>query len=399
MKSVNLVFLVIAMLIVICTGCDKDRPTSKKAVEAADFPLPCSSSDWVKQGIVIELTEPWEGASISNFTSPAEALDGGRWRIWYRAGTNISVAEGVPGEKMTKYHSVLSSGEPADAPLAIGNLPDGWQIGQPVHIRLKNGKHRLYFWAHYDSQYVHRYLAADSNDGRRYWVVDPYRPCLYHLIDRANIVPSRIRENIPPRPEDEPLAPPELIVSDCTTVYQLPDGSFELYTATLQALEKDSPQWATNGNINGLIRVIDRMVSNDGLQWTGRQRVIEPDANDPADQQFYYLAVTHTPKGRVGMLGHYRVKDQTQDIEWCFSDDGIKWTRPFRNKAWLERSWPGENPDSFRIYPATSIVFRDNKWWLFYTGFNTSHNGKFCHDPNGQQQGAVMLAETKSIWN
>ena len=147
MKSVNLVFLVIAMLIVICTGCDKDRPTSKKAVEAADFPLPCSSSDWVKQGIVIELTEPWEGASISNFTSPAEALDGGRWRIWYRAGTNISVAEGVPGEKMTKYHSVLSSGEPADAPLAIGNLPDGWDVSNPVHIRLKNGRHRLYFWA------------------------------------------------------------------------------------------------------------------------------------------------------------------------------------------------------------------------------------------------------------
>ena len=382
------------MLIVTCTDCGKYCQASKTDVQVADFPLPCSSTAWVKQGAVLKQTEPWEGPCISNFTSPAEPLDGGRWRIWYGAGTpmNIAVAEGVPGGEMTKRQAVLSSGEPTDAPLAVGNLPDGWRICGPVHIRLKNGNHRLYFWAHYEPEAVHRFLAADSNDGRRYRVVDPYRPTLYHLADRANI------ENNLPRPEDEPPAPSELLVSDCTTVYQLPDGSFELYTATLQALEKDSPQWATNDNVSGFIRVVDRFVSDDGLHWTGRQRVAEPDANDPADLQLYFLSVTHTPKGRVGMLGHYRVKDQTIDIEWCFSDDGIKWIRPFRNKAWLERSWPGENPDSFGIYPPASIVFRDNKWWLFYTGVNMSHNSKLCHDENGRQESAIMLAETESIW-
>ena len=400
MKSVNLIFLVIAMLIVTCAGCDKCCPVGKKADKVADFPQPCSSADWVKKGIIIEPTEPWEGNAISNFAAAAEPLDGNRWRIWYGGGTpgNIFVAEGVPGEKMTKYQAVLSSGEPADAPLAIGNLPDGWHIGQPVHIKLKNGNHRLYFWAHQDAEMVHRFLVADSNDGRRYRVLDPYRPTLYHMADRANIVPSPIRKDPLPRPENEPPAPQELVVSDCTMVYQLPDGSFELYTATLQAVEKGSPQYATNDNINGLIRVIDRMVSDDGLRWMARQRVVEPDANDPTDLQFYFLSVTHTPKGRVGMLGHYRVKDQTSDIEWCFSDDGINWIRPFRNKPWLQRSWPGENPDSFRLYPSTSMVFRDDKWWFFYTGVNDSHNSKFCHDPNGQKQKAIMLAETESIW-
>lgn len=178
----------------------------------------------------------------------------------------------------------------------------------------------------------------------------------------------------------------------------LPDGSFEMYTATLQALEKDDPRWSTTDTANGLIRVIDCMISDDGLRWTGRRRVLEPDADDPTDLQFHYLAVTHTSKGRVGMLGHYRAKDQTQDIEWCFSDDGVKWIRPFRNRAWLERSWPGQNPDSFGIYPSASIVFHDSKWWLFYTGVNSSHNQAFCHDENSERQSAIMLAETDSIW-
>ena len=49
---------------------------------------------------------------------------------------------------MVEHAAVLSEGEPADAPLAIGNLPDGWRPVQPVHIRLKNGRDRLYFWVH-----------------------------------------------------------------------------------------------------------------------------------------------------------------------------------------------------------------------------------------------------------
>ncbi|MHB9069634.1 MAG: hypothetical protein ACYC54_04615 [Sedimentisphaerales bacterium] len=374
--------------------------------------LPCSSSDWIKFGNVLEQTESWEKDFVQNFTSPAEPLNDGRWRIWYGAGMpyTIAVAEGVPGEKMTKYQAVLTTGEPADAPLSIGNLPEGWRPIQSVHIKMKDGLHRLYFWAHCESetQGVKRYLAADSTDGRRFRVVDPYRPCMYHLDDRAvkfvnTICEGTSKSEVQPnpfyrtniyRPSDEPAAAPELVCNDATTVYQLADGSFELYTASVFALQKGDRRWAYNDNAAGWVRVIDRLVSKDGLLWTGRQRVIEPDAGDPSDMQFYHLAVTYTPKGRVGMLGHYRVKDQTMDIEWCFSADGIKWIRPFR-KAWLERSWPEQSVDSFGIYPPASIVHYEGKWWLFYSGVNFSHNSKLSH---GKSQRTVMLAETKSIW-
>ena len=59
--------------------------------------------------------------------------------------------------------------------------------------------------------------------------------------------------------------------------------------------------------------MVDRYVSEDGLHFEKRQRVIDRDAKDPPDQQFYYLSVTHTPKGRIGMLGHYRCQAQTMD--------------------------------------------------------------------------------------
>ncbi len=379
--------------------------------QPGDFPKPCSSESWVKRGIVLEPTEPWEGDKVSVvFASAPEPLGDGRWRVWYRAPKyTIAVAEGTPCGKMTKHVAVLTEGEPADAPLAIGNLPKGWRPTQPVHIKLKDGRHRLYFWVHASKQGVIRYLAADSNDGKHYRIVNAHTPCLYHMFDRAiefvgttpsgltlTVEDKKYRKTKPPRPAGEPIADPELITNDGVVVYQLENGSFEMYVNSLVSLKEGDPRLDSqqNDNLTGHIRVIDRLVSEDGLNWHSRQRVLEPDANDPIDLQFYYLSVTHTPKGRVGMLGHYRLYAQTMDIEWCFSKDGVNWVRPFR-KPWLKRSRPYESVDSFRIYSSGSLVFDNDKWWLFYTGYNAAHNHKCSH---GEVRSAIMLATTKSIW-
>ncbi len=101
-----------------------------------------------------------------------------------------------------------------------------------------------------------------------------------------------------------------------------------MYSVGLIDVPKNDPRYFAHDNAPGLIRVIDRRTSEDGLHWSDRKRVLVPDEADPTDQQFYYLAVTHTERGRVGMLGHYRVEAQTMDLEWCFSKDGITWERP-----------------------------------------------------------------------
>jgi len=340
---------------------------------------------------------------VQNFTCAAEPLDGGKWRIWYsrtdpKSTYNVAVAEGVPGEAMDRRVAVLSAGEPEDAPFAIGNLPAGWNPVQPVHLRLPNGRHRLYFWAHGPG--VARYLAAESEDGRRYRVLDPLRPCLYHASDRA--VPGEaaaeaglVRHAARKAKLDPGEAPATaaLISNDVADVYPLPGGGFEMYSVGLLDVPKGDPRYIGHDNAPGLIRVIDRRTSEDGLRWSAPRRVLEPDEHDPVDQQFYYLSVTRTDRGLVGMLGHYRVEAQTMDLEWCFSGDGLSWERPLR-RAWLPRGGPG-TPDSFGIYAPQSLVHHEGRWWLFYTGVNSSHNGKEAH---GEPGSVVLAATCDSIW-
>ncbi len=367
-----------------------------------DLPRPCPPSAWKKHGIALEATEPWERGFIQNFTSPVEMLDDGRWRLWYsavggRGNYTLAYAEGRPGEPMKKSPAELTPGEPGDGPFAIGHLPDGWRPTQVVHVPLRNGKHRIYFWAH--GRGILRYLAADSDDGRRYRVVDPHRPVLYHPHDRAaHGVPSPdgvmlVKQPSGDRPVDEPPAPSQLVSNDATNLYQLPDGTFEMYSVALISVPKEDPAYMPHDNAPGLLRVMDRYTSEDGLRFENRSRVIQRDANDFVDQQFYHLAVTHTPRGRVGMLGHYRVQAQTMDLEWCFSTDGLKWERPVRS-AWLPRG-DTTQPDSYGIYPPSYLVHRDGRYHLFYTAVNSAHNDKHSHGPS---RSLVMYATTDSIW-
>lgn len=366
------------------------------------MPMPCPPTAWRKHGIILEASEPWEDNDIQNFTSPAEPLKGGAWRLWYSVSSrrdrfNIAFAEGIPGGPMKKVPAQLSPGDPPDAPFAIGNLPDGWRPVQVIHIRLRNGRQRIYFWAHGPG--ILRYLAADSNDGHRYRVINPLRPVLIHPSDRAAwgvASPDGLlvhKGQSKDRPAAEPLALARQISNDATNIYQLPDGTFELYSVALLPVPKTDPAYMPHDNAPGLLRVMDRYTSLDGLHFETRQRIIQRDAEDPVDQQFYYLSVTHTAKGRVGMLGHYRCDAQTMDLEWCFSRDGAQWERPLR-RAWLPRGEPPA-PDCYGIYSANQLVRHDGRWHLFHTGVNSSHNGRQSH---GKPRQVVMLATTDSIW-
>lgn len=385
-------------------ACSRLHSGSQSAApaSASALPLPCAPAAWRKHGVVLEATEPWEGVSVQSFTCPAEPLDGDAWRLWYSVsnspkGINLAYAEGVPGRAMKKVPAILSPGAPADAPFAVGNLPADWKPVQVIHLRLRDGRHRIYFWAH--GPRVVRYLAAESDDGRRYRVIDPLRPVLYHPSDRAAwgvTSPDGLlvhKDQSRERPADEPLAPSRLLSNDATNIYQLPDGTFEMYSVGLIRVPKGDPAYVAQDNAPGMLRFIDRYTSADGLHFETRQRIIARDASDPADQQFYYLAVTHTPRGRVGMLGHYRCQAQTMDLEWCFSPDGVRWERPLR-QAWLQRGDPPA-PDCYGIYGNNQLVHHDGQWHLFYTGVNEAHNHKHFY---GKPRQLVMHATTDSIW-
>lgn len=344
---------------------------------------------------------------VQNFTSTVEPLENDQWRVW----TSISVPKtelkqigyhtGHVGGEWKHTLAKCTPGEPdRNAELAIGGLPEGWNPVQVVTLRLKDGRARLYFWAH--GKGIVRYLAADSEDGRAFKVVNALKPCLYHPADRAvdgkaleEAGLQRRAQKKAANVEGEPLASSKLISNDATNVYQLPDGSFEMYSVALMQVGKDDPRYAAQDNIPGLVRVIDRYTSTDGLNWGNRQRVITPDADDPHDLQFYYLSVTHTERGRVGLLGHYRLGAQTIDIEPCFSTDGITWQRTQR-QPWVTRDAPGTTAGSYLLHAPHAMVKRDGRWHLFYTGGNFSHNHRDVH--GGVEARAIMLATCESLW-
>src|SRR5687768_5055694 len=141
-------FLSLAMIALMGGTAARAAVPEKAILDQSDvIPQPSASAQWVKRGIVLA----GDDHGFQNFNSPAEPLTDGRWRIWYghwRPEPNFGFAEGVPGGQMTKYEAVLNEGEPANAPLAIGNLPEGWRPIQPVHLKLKDGRDRLYFWVH-----------------------------------------------------------------------------------------------------------------------------------------------------------------------------------------------------------------------------------------------------------
>lgn len=344
------------------------------------------------------------GAWIQNFTSTVEPLEGNRWRIWGSISVPKSEVKlvgfftGTVGGEWKPTMAVCSPGTPdVKADLAIGGLPEGCHPVQVVTLRLKDDRTRLYFWAH--GRGVVRYLAADSENGRSFRVVNALTPCLYHPSDRAVDGQAALAaglERFAKRKAapvmGEPLAPVSLISNDATNVYQLPDGSFEMYSVALMQVAKDDPRYAAQDNIPGLIRVMDRYTSTDGLNWGNRKRVLVPDERDPQDLQFYYLSVTYTERGRIGLLGHYRLATQTIDIEPCFSTDGIQWQRPLR-QPWIARGAPG-SPDSYMLHAPHAMVHRDGQWWLFYTGGNFAHNHRQSY---GAPDRAILLATCEHL--
>lgn len=369
--------------------------------ERTQSPQPSPPGAWQKHGIVLQADEPWEGKDIQNFACGSEPLENGAWKLWYSVsdaskGYRLAYAVGRPGEPMRKTVAECSPSKAPDAPFALGHLPLKWNPVQGVHLHLRNGKHRLYFWAH--GPQICRYLAAESDDGRRYQVLDPLRPILYHPNDRAArgvASPDGSttgKPNSNKGPAEEPIAASNLISNDATNVYQLPNGSFEMYSVGLIRVSAEDPAYVAEDNAPGCLRVIDRYVSEDGLHFQARQRIISRDARDPVDQQFYYLAVTAIPSGKIGLLGHYRCREQTMDLEWCFSADGIHWERSWRT-PWLKRG-EAPDPDCFGIYAGHSLVRHAGRWHLFYTGVNSSHNGKHS---NGNPRQVIMYATTDAI--
>ncbi len=113
-----------------------------------------------------------------------------------------------------------------------------------------------------------------------------------------------------------------------------------------------------------------------------------PDARDPWDLQFYYMAMQWHEDWQIASVGYYRVEagQQTQDLMLCFSRDGRAWQRPVRGGLIPRR--PGE-VDSMGVYAPNVWLDLGDRWLILYTGTPDAHNA-----PRESRQGVTPLGAT-----
>lgn len=327
---------------------------------------------------------------LTGFPATVDILDSGRLRHWFSAikfssghiesssiGRATEESNGVFRREnfLLSTRPVLHSRRPV-----IGNLPEGWMPVQPVRIALQGGGFRLWFWAHSPKDGVLRYLAADSDDDRIYNCVDPARPSLWFYTDRAVFsLPPGVsgfawnRDNRRKKPVVEPIAPPELVCNDATTIYQLPDGRLEIFSAAIRSVRKNSPEYLPHDSFAGYRRFIRRFISDDQLNFIPGGIAIDFANDDPPYLQFYYLAVHYHADGRrEGILGRYNALEQTMDIEQCSSADGINWHRAGR-PLFMRRA------DELGVYASGNPLYtdKDGRTYLIYTAFNCTHDRNY----------------------
>ncbi len=268
--------------------------------------------------------------------------------------------------------------------IRIEGVPDYAHVTQPSMLQLPDGRFRMYFWLHeYRELKRKRYLVAESRDGLLWKTVNLDRPCLVHLHDPGAATQfKRIRSN------------------DAVHTYALPGGGFEMFSVFPVPNTPATGRYIAHDNAPFMLRVITRRTSEDGLEFSDPEFIAVPDARDPWDQQFYYLTQHRFGPLRIGFLGHYRVQEQSMDIELAYSHDGSRWSRPMRG-AWLERGPAGES-DSAMVYMPNQLIDAGDHWLALYSGSPALHNqpqqGKRgIHGLKIAKQRFAALASTASV--
>ncbi len=335
-----------------------------------------------KNGVLFNDAPELPDCIITIFPSSVISLPEGGYRMYYSAHSlkeplmKIGIAHSDDGYKWSQEKNYTK----------VNGLPDNAMIIQPNVLVLPGGTWRMYFWLHGGKI---RFVCAESSNGIDWKIINLDTPCLYHPNDEEvraclgekngsgiqHLVNYELGESSKAGSKTNPETSKikKLLSNDATTVYyNSRESIFEMFSVWLLDNPKGGKSYVAHDNAPGILRVIHRRISSDGLNWSDPELVVVPDNNDPDDLQFYYMACEYLENWRIGFLGHYRCYDQTMDVELCMSRDGRKWSRPFRT-AWIPRGEEIE-ADSMAIYSAANLMNKDDESIFYYTGYNCAHN-------------------------
>lgn len=151
-----------------------------------------------------------------------------------------------------------------------------------------------------------------------------------------------------------------------------PDGGYLCYQTLLV---EDTSQDHPRDNLRGRRRIIGLRTSGDFVNWSESKPILSPDDSDPADAQFYGMAVHREGDLWIGLLWTYRAGSQTSDVQLAWSRDGRRWQRPRERRPLIPLGDPRQF-DCGLIFTASSPVELDGRIHILYGGFDGPHDSR-----------------------
>ena len=138
------------------------------------------------------------------------------------------------------------------------------------------------------------------------------------------------------------------------------------------------------------LRVIGRSVSDDFIQWTAPETVMEPDDLDPSGLEFYGMSVFKYEGLYLGTAWAYHAYPEempedpptnwvlpyrisaTVDVQLAASRDGIAWERIGDRRPFIPLGPPG-SADQGCLYTAKEPLVMGDELWFYYGAWDGDH--------------------------
>ena len=318
---------------------------------------------WRSDASILDNNTPWEREAahfypVEVLPDPAEE----RLRLYYLVlfrgepeRNHLSVAYSSDGRTWTKP----DLGEGTNVVMRSGGNPFDWGFFMPSSIlydaeaEKPEERWKLLYWGRRNPAARTGYYIATSPDGYAWSTITPYP-----VITNANDATTMIDVN--PRATPGPRGTTHLI-------YQ----QMWHYDANLP-VDRDN---LTNMKRGIAIWWVDPWPE----RWIGPAQILYPDAEDPADLQFYFMTPYHTANGYGALVNCHHTGDQTMDLQLMFSDDGWSWERALDRKTLIPLGEPGRF-DSGMVATTCRPVQWQGETLVYYLGRATVHDGKPAHE-------------------
>lgn len=336
-----------------------------------------------KLGLVPGLEEYLGEWALDVFSGSLLPLPGGGYRVYVTAFhrqnhmlTMPFVLASADGQHWEPLGHIQVTNRAADLDI---------YIKQPSVCFNDDGSVRMYAWCHgkRGDYVISRCCVLRSEDGLSFAFEDFNAPVLYHPHEfgkwgfEPGLVPT-VDTTEAKWLEADPAAMHQMKgmrSNDSTCIYREPDtGQYVIYGVFFLPNPEGGPRREERDNARSLLRVVARRVSDDGYHFSDPEIILMPDAADPLDQQFYYLAVHRHGDWRIGLVGDYEVVEQTMDLGLAFSRDGRQWRRPLRSPL-IPRD--PEGFDSQNLYSCDRLIPDGDDFLILYRGGTKLHNERY----------------------